>query len=312
MAGLPEPVWHHRPMLRFGLLGTGYWAAETQAAGLHGHPDAEFVGVWGRNPAKAEALAGRYGVRAYEDVDTLIGDVDAIAVALPPDVQGELALRAAQAGRHLLLDKPVALTVAAADAVVAALVANGLSSLVFTTNRYRSEFEDVLREAAGRGGWFGARTTLYGANFTPDSPYADSPWRQVHGGLWDLGPHALASMLPVLGPVVEVAAMAGAPELHHVLLRHAGGAVSTMHLSIHMPPGLERWETVLYGASGQLTLPTLTPDVVGAFRTAVSRLVANVAAGVTDDPLGAAAGRDAVAVLSAAQFAADEGRVVPL
>src|SRR5437763_1145566 len=86
-------------MLRFGLLGTGYWAAETHAAGLHRHPDAQFVGVWGRNPAKAEALAARYGVRAYPDVDALIADVDALAVALPPDIQAEMALRAARAGR---------------------------------------------------------------------------------------------------------------------------------------------------------------------------------------------------------------------
>src|SRR6185295_18080660 len=92
--------------LKFGLLGTGYWAAETQAAALAAHPDAEFVGVWGRDPAKAQALADRYGVRAYGGVDALIADVDAVAVALPPDVQGELAARAAEAGRHLLLDKP--------------------------------------------------------------------------------------------------------------------------------------------------------------------------------------------------------------
>src|SRR5437016_4964845 len=141
-------------MLRFGLLGTGYWAAETHAAGLQGHPDAEFVGVWGRHPAKASAVADRYGVRAYPDVDALIADVDALAVALPPDVQAELALRAARAGRHLLLDKPVALTVAAADELVDALDANGLSALVFTTNRYRPEFADFLAAAAATGGWY--------------------------------------------------------------------------------------------------------------------------------------------------------------
>src|SRR5256885_15963630 len=81
-------------MLRFGLLGTGYWAAETQAAGLDGHPDARFVGVWGRNPDKARALADRYGVDAYTDVDALIGDVDAVAMALPPDLQAGGGARA--------------------------------------------------------------------------------------------------------------------------------------------------------------------------------------------------------------------------
>src|SRR2546430_16373195 len=93
-------------MLRFGLLGTGYWAAETQAAGLDGHPDARFVGVWGRNPDKARALADRYGVDAYTDVDALIGDVDAVAMALPPDVQAGVAPRAPPARRPPLPGKP--------------------------------------------------------------------------------------------------------------------------------------------------------------------------------------------------------------
>jgi len=299
-------------MLRFGLLGTGYWAAETQAAGLHRHPDAEFVGVWGRSPGKAQAVADRYGVRAYPELDKLIADVDAVAVALPPDVQAELALRAARAGRHLLLDKPVALSVAAADALVDAVDAGGLSALVFTTNRYRPEFADFLAEAAAAGGWYGSRTTLYGAAKAPGSPYADSPWRDEKGGLWDLGPHALASIVPVLGPVVEVAAMAAPAKTHHVLLRHAGGAVSTVHLSIHQSPEAVTWETILFGPAGPRTFPTLTTELVEAFRTAVARLVGNVAAGVTRDPLDVHAGRDTVAVLVAAQAAAEEGRTVPV
>jgi predicted dehydrogenase len=299
-------------MLRFGLLGTGYWAAETQAAGLHGHPDAEFVGVWGRDPAKAQALAKRYGVGAFADVDALIADVDAVAVALPPDVQAGLALRAARAGRHLLLDKPVALSVPDADAVVEALDAGGLSSLVFTTNRYRPEFEAFLADATARADWYGSETTLYGANFAPGSPYADSPWREEKGGLWDVGPHALAAIVPVLGPVVEVAAMAGPAKIHHVLVRHDGGAVSTMHLSIHVAPDAVAWQTVLLGAAGPLTLPTLTSHVVDAFRAAVARLAANVDAGITRDPLDVAAGRDAVAVLAAAHTAATEGTTIRL
>ncbi len=297
-------------MLRFGLLGTGYWAAQTQAAGLSGHPDAELVGVWGRDPAKAGALAKRYGVRGYADVDALIADVDAVAVALPPDVQADLATRAARAGRHLLLDKPVALSVEAADALVAAVDANGLATLVFTTNRYRPEVDAFLREAVATGGWFGARTTLYGANFQPGSPYADSPWRYEKGGLWDLGPHALSVVLPVLGPVVAVAAMAGPPSTHHVLLRHDGGAVSTMDLSIHFPPDTVGWETVFFGEAGQLVLPALGTDAVSAFRAAVGRLAANVAAGVPRDVLDVHAGRDAVAVLAAAHRAAAEGVTV--
>ena len=129
--------------MRFGLLGTGFWAAQTQGAALAAHASAELVGVWGRDPAKAAAVAGPLGAAPYDDVDALIADVDAVAIALPPDVQAGLAARAAQAGRHLLLDKPLALTAAGADAVVDAVDAAGVASMVFFTNRFRPEIEDV-------------------------------------------------------------------------------------------------------------------------------------------------------------------------
>ncbi len=298
-------------MLRFGLLGTGHWAMRTHAAGLHGHPEATFVGVWGRDPAKAQAVADEYGVVPYTDVDALIKDVDAVAVALPPHVQAPLAARAARAGRHLLLDKPVALSVAEADAVVEAADAAGVSTLVFTTNRYRPEFARLIEDAAAQGDWYGSHVTLYAANFEPGSPYG-TPWRDEKGGLWDLGPHALASIVPVLGPVVEVTAMSAPAKTHHVLLRHAGGAVSSVHLSIHLTPELVRWDTLLFGPAGPHSFPGLTTTPVEAFRAAVARLVANAAAGVTDDPLDVHRGRDAVAVLVAAETAAAEGRTIRL
>ncbi len=296
-------------MLRFGLLGTGYWAAETQAAGLAGHLQAEFVGVWGRNPEKVRALAARYGVRPYDDVDALLADVDAVAVALPPDVQAPLAVRAARAGRHLLLDKPIALSVEAADEIVAAVDAGNVSSLVFTTNRYRPEVEEFLAGAVRTGGWYAADMTGYGANFQPGSPYADSPWRDEHGGLWDLGPHALSMVVPVLGPVVEVAAVTGPHKTYHLLLHHGSGAVSALHLSIHLAPEQVSHRTRFVGSAGWATVP-VTSDPVDAFRTAVTRLAANVAGGVTRDPLDVRAGRDAVAVLAAAEQAAAQGRTV--
>src|ERR1700738_3193308 len=84
--GLAGPRTLAAMSMTFGLLGTGYWATETHAAGLVAAPDARFAGVWGRDPVKAKALADRYGVRAYPDVDGLLADVDAVAIALPPQV----------------------------------------------------------------------------------------------------------------------------------------------------------------------------------------------------------------------------------
>ena len=83
----------------FGLVGTGYWADVAHAAGIAAHPDAELVGVWGRDPAKASALAAKHGVRAFDDLDELIAAVDAVAFSVPPDVQAELAPAGGRGGQ---------------------------------------------------------------------------------------------------------------------------------------------------------------------------------------------------------------------
>ena len=101
--------------MRFGLLGTGFWALEVHGTALAAHGDCDPVGVWGRDPGKAAATAGKLGAQPYDDVDALLADVDAVSIALPPAIQAPLAVRAAEAGRHLLLEKPIALRVADAE-----------------------------------------------------------------------------------------------------------------------------------------------------------------------------------------------------
>src|SRR5690242_16287134 len=175
--------------MRFGVLGTGHWATVTQAAALSTHPSATLAGVWGRSPDKTADLASRYGVPGYDDVDALFADVDAVAIALPPDVQAPLAVRAAGAGRHLLLEKPIAFTVADADRVAAAVTAAGVASVVFFTWRFQQTTATWLDQAA--------RTTLAGGagswlSSLAGSPFDDSPWRKRYGAMWDIGPHLLS------------------------------------------------------------------------------------------------------------------------
>jgi predicted dehydrogenase len=128
--------------------------------------------VWGSDPARTAAAAAKYGVSAYDDPDALLRDVDAVSIAGPPDVQVPLAVRAAWAGRHLLLEKPVPLSAVGAGELLAAVADSGVASVVFFTNRFVPAVEQVLRDAAATGGWHGARGTALFSVFGDGSPYA--------------------------------------------------------------------------------------------------------------------------------------------
>jgi predicted dehydrogenase len=119
-----------RQSLRFGLVGTGYWARVAHARALASVPGIQFASVWGRNPEAAAAVAADHGISSHADFDAFLADVDGVAFSVPPDVQSELAVRAAQAGKHLLLEKPVAMTETAAEALVTAVRAAGVASVV--------------------------------------------------------------------------------------------------------------------------------------------------------------------------------------
>lgn len=289
--------------MRFGVLGTGHWARTVHAAALAAHPTAELVGVWGRDLAKAKALGAEFEVPGFGDVAELLDQVDAVAIALPPDVQAPLAEQAAAAGKHLLLEKPIALTTEAADRVVAAVRASGVASVVFFTFRFQAATSTWLTQAA--------RTTLAGGagswlSSLAGTPFAASPWRQEHGALWDIGPHALSLLVPALGPVVAVQAGAGLRDTVHLVLTHESGAASTVTLSHTATPMSTGIEFFVHGDAGRLVLLPDTETAVQALSVAVDELgQAAVAGGV--HPCDVGFGRDVVHVLETAVRALETG-----
>jgi len=287
--------------LRFGVLGTGYWAQEAHATALAAHPGTELVAVWGRDPARTEAFAARFGIRGHDDLDRLLAEVDAVAVAVPPDVQAELAVRAAGAGRHLLLDKPLALSLDGAERVAAAVAASGVASLVFFTLRFLPEVAAWMAEVTSAGGWHGGDGAWLGTALQPGSPFAGSEWRRRKGALWDLGPHLLALALPALGLVERVAAGSGLGDTVHLVLHHRGGASSTLTLSQTVPAAAEGIDLRLYGPRGRTAVPPFELAHLVALEEAIGQLAAMVAAGATAHPCDVRLGRDTVAVLEAAE-----------
>lgn len=257
--------------VRVGLAGAGPWAEAFTAPLLTGTPHLALAGVWARRPDAAAALAARYGVPAFGSFDELLDACAAVAFTVPPAVQGELAPRAARAGKHLLLEKPLAATPDAARAVADAVADAGVASQLMLTLRYAARVRGWLadlaphRVAVLRASMVG---TLEGSAFA-------TPWRlEPRGVLYDLGPHALDLLDAAGGPIEAVAAT----ERDGVL------AITTHHAD---------------GATGQLVLSLGTPGARGGLRAEVI-----TDAGVLDlvDPL-PAEGADALRATIAGEFA---------
>ena len=286
--------------MRIGLIGNGYWARATHAAGLLAEPAVTLTGVWGRDLAKSDAMAADLGITVYRDPDELFADVDAVAFSVPPQVQLELALRAAALGKHLLLEKPIALSAADADRLADAVGQAGVASVVFFTSRFDAAQRQWLDEVFSQPGWDGGSGRWLGAAFAPDSPF-DTPWRHQFGGLWDVGPHALSIVIAALGPIEELSAMAGPRDQVHLLLRHRGGAVSNYVLGIDNPPAAGGSRFTIWGAAGQRELPPGPSDPVAALATAARELAAAAELDQPSHPCDVQFGRVVVRLLAEAQ-----------
>jgi predicted dehydrogenase len=290
--------------LRVGLIGTGYWARVVHGVSAAGHPEVELVGVWGRDPARAEAVAGELGTTPYADVDALLADTDALTFAVPPAVQVDVAVRAAQRGRHLLLEKPIATSLEDAARLERAVTDGRVASIVFFTRRFEPETVAWLDNVVELGGWECGRVEIDAAAFVEGSPFADSPWRRDKGALWDVGPHALALLWPVLGDVASVVAGAGHGDQVHLVLRHAGGGSSTVSLSLTAPAAAIGSTAYVYGQHGRRPAPTGPlgrPRVVEAHRRALDALIDQARRTEHGHPCDVHFGARVVAVLAAAE-----------
>jgi len=177
--------------LRFGLVGTGHWARIAHAPALASTEGIELAAVWGRDPGAAAALAAEHGATSFADIEALLAAVDGVAFAVPPDVQAPIAAAAARAGKHLMLEKPIAIAEAEADELVAAVAEGQVASVVFFILRFRAEMRAWLADVTARAGWAGGLTSWFGSSLLESSPF-NTPWRRDKGALWDLAPHVIS------------------------------------------------------------------------------------------------------------------------
>lgn len=212
-----------------GLVGAGPWAQQMHAPVLAAGPETRLVAVWARRADAAAELAARHGAVAAGSYEELLDRCEAVALAVPPDVQEPLAVQAARAGRGLLLEKPLGLDLASARRVADAVREAGVPHLLVLSRRFLPETASFLASAAAlraAGPVTGVRGAYLSGAFL-GGPYA-TPWRLAHGALLDLGPHLVDLVEAAVGPVRSVAAAGDPRAVLAVTTEHDGGVGSLL------------------------------------------------------------------------------------
>ena len=285
--------------VKFGVVGTAHWGANVHVPGLLKTPGVELVGIHGRSPEKAEEIAQRHGIRAFARYEDMLEAVDAVSIVIPPQAQPSYAIAAADAGKHLLLEKPVAVTLADAAAIAASVERRGVAALVFFVRRFAPGIREAI--AAYRDSpWEQALVSVHSAPMTTDSPFRGSLWRQQDGAaLWDIGPHALSVLVAMMGPVVEAWSMPAEPRFARFETRHAAGGTAEISLTIHAPPGETRSEYRFSRKGEDVVLPEPVFSRPDALSRAAEELLDLVRSGRRDHECGIGLGVETVRWLAA-------------
>lgn len=249
------------PVLRWGIIGCGDVAEKKGGPALYLAEGSELIAVMRRDRAKAEDFARRHGAkRAYETVEMLLADpeIDAVYIATPPHLHCAQTLQAAAAGKHVLVEKPMALNTAECEQMIAACQKFNVSLHVAYYRRYWPKFQAIKTalEAGELGTVLGARLQL--CTLAPASGWRVDPAVSGGGHVVDVGSHRLDMLLYLLGDVTEVHGFAANRLAHHsaendtvFALRFASGALASAGFHFHTRPHRDILE--VFGSEGTLT-----------------------------------------------------------
>lgn len=321
-----------------GIIGGGRIAVAHAQAVLANRPELALRALASRAPARAAELTERFGGEAVADWRRLLEreDVDAVIIGLPNHEHAEAAIAAANAGKHILLEKPMALTLDECDAMIDAARASRVKLFVGHTQHFfamNRVAHDVLSS-----GQLGRVVTLTDTWYKPFGLSFRRPWfldRAQGGGMWMMnGSHMIDRMVWLSGSrVVAVKAWIGNPlqaqqsdDAAIALLQHESGLCSTLvHGGYRV--GDERWIGEALCTNGMLKLSTFPPNpglwvardeagyqpVPYEERDSMELEVAAFAACIRDDapePVTPAHARHVMQVLLAAEESARTGREV--
>ncbi len=253
--------------MRFAIIGIGN-IAPIHAAAIRGVPGAELVAVATRQEGRGRAFTAEHGGTWYADYRELLAQAqaDVVAICTPHDLHAPMTLAAAQAGAHVLCEKPMARNVAECDAMIAACDRAGVQLGVAFQGRFEPlsiRLKAALdAERLGRLLWVSANTLWH----RTDAYYRTGPWRgtwahEGGGVLINQAIHAIDLLIWLAGLPERVTARART--LNHAIevedaalaiLEYAGGRLGLIQATTVGLPRLSRTAGVLR-QPGQRGLP---------------------------------------------------------
>jgi predicted dehydrogenase len=229
--------------LRVAVVGIGWWS-DVLADAIKRSRKLEVVACFTRSDEKRRAFAARYGCRAAASYEDILGDgtVEAIVNTTPNDVHLETTRMAAQAGKHVFLDKPIANSVTEGGEIARVCEAAGVVLALGYQRRRESHFRWIKAEIdAGRFG----RPVQAEGNISRDrlGKIDLNSWRYQAAGMpggvmLQIGIHYVDVLEMLLGPVARVSGMSAQlvlpgdnPDVANLILQHENGAISNLTAS---------------------------------------------------------------------------------
>lgn len=201
--------------LRWGILGAAR-VNERLLPAIVEAPNAQLVAVASRRPGAAAEVLHQYapgleGVQLYDQLDTLLDNADVEAVYLPManEEHAEWALKAIRKGKHVLIEKPMALTVADIEAIEAAASEHQVTVMegfMYRFHPQHARVEEIIR--SGLIGEIRSVRASYSFMMRPARMYRLArEFDQGGGAMWDIGPYAIHSLRMAFGaePVAVIA-----------------------------------------------------------------------------------------------------------
>lgn len=252
--------------LNWGIIGMGDIADRVTAPAMNLAENNRLVAVMRRDTKKAKELAEKHGAaRHYGSVEGILSDeeINAVYVATPVHLHLRQTMQAAEKGKHVLCEKPMALNAAESRKMVDACERAGVTLMICYYQRFNRRHQKI-RELVASGAI--GQVTAVRINFSGLSPENPDAWRQNSelgggGNLMDCGSHCVDLLRYLLGEVTQVSALVDTLVFSYqvddtatLLLKMANGAhaVVTSHWSTLIPGEGETSSLAIYGDKGTI------------------------------------------------------------